>query len=112
MGSPTSRSLNLLKKEGWTPQVVEKWLPYNKVRVDLFGVIDILAIRIGRILGVQTTSSSNVSARVVKSLAEPKLKLFLQAGGRFEVHGWSKKGKHGKRKTWQVRKVVITLKDF
>lgn len=112
MGSPTTRTLALLRKEGWLPQVVEKWLGFAKVRVDLYGGIDLLAIKPGIILGVQATSSSNVSARVAKLLAEPKLKLWLQAGGKLEVWGWSKKGPRGKRKTWQVRKVALILEDY
>jgi hypothetical protein len=44
MSSPTQRSLAECRKRGYTAQVVEKWNSHAKVRVDLFGVIDIVAI--------------------------------------------------------------------
>ncbi len=112
MSSPTSKTLNLLRKEGWQCQVVEKYNAHSHTRLDLFGIIDVLAVRspeqssqwFGKILGVQTTSASNVSARIKKALAEPKLVIWLSAGGLFEIHGWNKKGKKGQRKTYQVTK--------
>lgn len=117
--SPTQRTLALLKAEGWTAAIVEKWNPWAKIRQDLFGCIDILAIipphsiyAKGEIKGVQATSSSNHSARVNKSIAIPALKTWLRAGGVFEVWSWSKKGPRGKRKTWTVKKEAITLKDL
>src|SRR5271167_4627948 len=42
--SPTQRSLKLLRERGWTCQVVERWNQWAKVRQDLFGCLDILAI--------------------------------------------------------------------
>lgn len=112
MGSPTSRSLAVLKKEGYEAQVVERWNPYARVRVDLFGFIDIVAIKDGVIAGVQTTSQSNVGARVKKILAIPQAKLWLLAGGKIIVHGWVKKGKKDARKTWQASVREIMLQDF
>ena len=112
MSSPTSRSLELLKKDGFSAQVVERWNMYAKVRVDLFGFIDIVGIKEGNICGIQTTSSSNMSARVKKILGIPEAKLWLEAGGKIHVHGWSKKGKAEKRKLWQVIIKEITIADF
>lgn len=109
MGSPTSRTLQLLKKEGWTCQVVEKWVPQAFKRIDLFGCIDLLAVKGKVTLGIQATSSGNVSSRVSKSLDEPRLQIWLGAGNKFEVWGWSKKGAKGKRKLWSVRRKEITL---
>ena len=42
--SPTQRSLKLLRDEGYTAQVVERWNPHARVRQDLFGVIDTAAM--------------------------------------------------------------------
>lgn len=42
--SPTRRALAECKRRGWTAQVVEKWIPHTRRRLDLFGVIDIVAI--------------------------------------------------------------------
>jgi len=107
--SPTQRSLKLLRDEGYTVQVVEKWQAFAKKRVDLFGCIDIIAIKDGvtGVLGVQTTSGSNLAAREKKARAIPALTTFLDAGNSFELHGWSKKGKAGKRKLWTVTRKEI-----
>jgi len=111
MTSPTQRTLARLRKDGWTAQVVERWNPYAHIRQDLFGIIDILAIRKDEILGVQATSGSNVPARVKKSLEEGResLERWLLAGGHYEVWGWAKRGARGKRKLWTVRRVRFWL---
>ena len=109
MVSPTQRSLALLRKDGYTAQVVERWNPHAMIRQDLFGCIDILGIRSMAILGVQACAASSASARVKKSMAEPKLKTWLLAGGYFVVQAWGKKGARGARKTWQCRSIWIKL---
>ena len=45
------------------------WNPFAKRRNDLFGCWDVLAIRDGETIAVQTTSRSNVSSRA-KKIAE------------------------------------------
>jgi len=107
LSSPTQRTLAALRADGWVAQVVEHWNAFARIRQDLWGCIDVLAMREGRILGVQATSGTNVQARMKKSMAEPRLKIWLSAGGEFEVWGWRKVGKKGKRKTWQVRREII-----
>ena len=106
MASPTARTLERLRKEGYTCQVVEKWQAFSKRRIDLFGVIDIVGILPGKVgvLGIQATSRGNVNARIAKSLAEPKLLTWLQAKNEFEVWGW------GKLKAgWTLNVVQFTL---
>lgn len=106
MISPTSRSLKLLREQGFTAQVVEKFNPWSKTRIDLFGGIDIIAIHPEHTscLGVQATSRSNITARVRKLDVEPKLKLWKECGNRLEVWGWGKSKKSGK---WEVKIVEI-----
>ena len=101
--SPTQRSLKLLRERGWLCEVVERWNPHAKVRKDLFNVIDIVALSSETIIGVQTTTVSNMAARRAKILAEPAVKRWLRAGGQISLHGWVKAGPRGKPKTWQVR---------
>jgi hypothetical protein len=79
MSSPTARTLAECKKRGWTVQVVEKWNAFAKVRVDLFGFIDLVAMDGKCIYGIQSTSGSNLSARLKKIGAEPRA-LALAAG--------------------------------
>lgn len=111
--SPTSRTLNLLRKRGWTCGIVERYISFIRIRVDLYGFIDIVGIHPKRgILGVQTTTTSNQSARITKILKEPRAKIWLKSGGKIRVMGWSKKGARGKRKTWQVSERNIVLADF
>lgn len=104
MPSPTQRSLAYCRQLGWQAQVVEKWNPHAKIRQDLFGCIDIVACDGENIVGIQSTSRTNVPTRVAKSLAEPKLNRWLKSGGTFQVCGW---GKGGPSKRWQLRVVHI-----
>jgi hypothetical protein len=111
MSSPTQRSLEFCRKQGWIAGVVEKWNPHARIRQDLFGCIDIIVIddlEQGP-LAVQATSGTGHAARRKKSVAEPRLKLWLEAPARFEIWSWSKKGPRGKRKVWTLRREPITL---
>ena len=131
--SPTQRSLKHLRDNGYTSAVVEKWNMHAKIRQDLFGGIDIVALKgeckvvsvFSRkdnmtvhqvhspgVLGVQSTSDANVAARRTKLLALPELRLWVECGNRLAIHGWSKKGARGKRKLWTLREVELTLADF
>ena len=112
--SPTVRSLALLRKNGYTAQVVERYNPYAHVRIDLFGFIDIVAIKEGEdgVVGVQTTTASGFSARYKKILGIPAARIWLEAGNKILLHGWAKKGARGKRKLWQTVDRWIVLDDF
>jgi len=101
--SPTERTLAECKRRGWPCQVVERFCIYSKRRIDLFGIIDILAITPTGILGIQATSGTNHSARVAKADEEPRLLAWLRAGGRFAVWSFAKRGAKGKRKLWHLR---------
>jgi hypothetical protein len=78
--SPTQRSLEKLRQEGYLCQVVEKWNPHARIRQDLFGIGDILAIRDTETLLVQTTSRGNVNARIRKIEESEHLPAILKAG--------------------------------
>lgn len=109
LSSPTQRSLALLRAEGWTVAIVEKWNPHARIRQDLFGCIDLLAIKPGcKPLGIQACAGASHAARRTKSIAEPRLLTWLAAGCDFEVWSWSKRGPRGKRKLWEVRREVLT----
>lgn len=98
--TPTARTLRWLRKQGYTAGVVEKWIPQTRRRVDLFGFIDLIAIKEGETVGVQATSTSNMAARFAKMRELEAMPLWLQAGNKLWIVGWSKKGKAGKRKLW------------
>jgi len=90
--TPTQRSLALLREEGYTVAIVEKWNPHVRIRQDLFGFIDLLAIRKGETLAVQTTSTG-VSSRIKKIMESDYLPKVRDAGWRIVVHGWRKNSK-------------------
>lgn len=88
--SPTQRSLKYLRDQGYKCWIVEHWNAYARKRQDLFGCIDILAIGNGETLAVQTTSRSNVSARVKKIEENEYYPEMVRSGWRVQVQGWGK----------------------
>lgn len=108
--SPTQRSLALLRKSWPMVERTERWNAHAKVRQDLFGFCDCLAVGGDVVLAVQTTSGSNVSARFEKLRYLPKVVHWLQSESRkLHIHGWRKVGERGKRKTWDCRTVELKL---
>lgn len=112
--SPTQRTLAECRKRGIVAQVVERWNPHARVRVDLFGVIDLVAIvpRVvtihgqaiaGQIVGIQACAGASHAERRTKILAEPRARQWVEAGGRLELWSWSKRGDRGKAKRWTLR---------
>ena len=87
--SPTQRSLEYLRDQGYLCAIVEHWNPFARIRQDLWGWADILAIRKNEVLAVQVTASA-VSDRIKKIEAAPTLGIVREAGIRIEVHGWRK----------------------
>ena len=105
MTSPTQRSLKHLREQGHTVAVVERFNPFSKTRLDLFGILDIVSLSPdGETVGVQTTSGSNVSARVSKIAASENLAALRRCGWRLLVHGW-RKNAAGK---WVLREVDVS----
>lgn len=108
--TPTQRSMELCKENGWLCEVVERWIPGTRIRKDLFGFIDAIALIDGKIVGLQITSRSNVSARVKKITLDraDQLRAWLDAGGTVEVWGWGKmKRKDKSGRSWQIRRIPI-----
>ena len=88
--SPTQRSLKLLRDQGYTCAIVEHWNPFAHIRQDLFGFIDIMAIKEGETLGVQTTTLAHQPERVVKIKEHKNYPIVRLAGWKIHVHGWRK----------------------
>lgn len=118
MISPTAKTLERLRNEGWTAQVTERFNVYAKVRQDLFGFCDVLAIHPQwGTLAIQATSATNFSGRRKKVCQEPRARLFLLAGRghhRVEVWGWTKPNirKGGKRRFWKLRRESVQLEEI
>lgn len=101
--SPTQRSLKHLRDQGYRVAITERWNPFAKIRQDLFGFIDLLAIRDGETLAVQTTSAGNMAARVKKIAESEAVGDVRKAGWRVVVHGWRKVGNR-----YQLREVDVS----
>jgi hypothetical protein len=118
--TPTARTLAALRKAGIPAQVVERWVRFGSdptgglcgksgVRKDLFGCIDVIALRDHRIVGIQCCAMSGRAAHLAKIAAEPLAETWRAAGGRLEVWAWRKVKlkRGGKAVRWQVE--VTTL---
>lgn len=88
--TPTERTLKKLRADGWLPAVVEKWNSHVRIRQDLYGFIDVLAVREGETLAVQACSGGDVSTRVRKIADHDNVDAVRKAGWRIEVWGWRK----------------------
>lgn len=93
--SPTQLSLRYMRKQNYKTGIVEHWNSFAHIRQDLFGWIDIVCVGNGKIVGIQTTSRSNMEARRKKARGNAALKMWLDAGGLLYIHGWAKvKGRY------------------
>lgn len=88
--SPTQLTLKLLRDEGWTVEVVERWILGANIRKDLFGFIDLVALKGDMTLGVQATSYSNMGARIKKIENAELLSQVRRASWHLWVIGWRK----------------------
>ena len=100
MSSPTQRTLKHLRDGGYRAEVVERWNPHARVRHDLFNIIDVLAVNDSEVVAVQTTSASNMKARINNIGEADILPLLLKLEWRVIVHGW-KKNKQTNR--WELK---------
>ena len=66
--SPTARTLERLRRDGYLSQVVERWNPHARIRQDLFGVIDVIGINDNETIGVQATTMSGRSSHIKKMM--------------------------------------------
>ncbi len=108
MTSPTQLSLAELRKRGYMAAVVEKFNSFIKIRQDLWGFGDILAVHPIKkdFLIIQATPDTGGQFSKHKMKCEEKrdkIDIWKQAGGRFEIWAWAKKGKAKTRKLWTVR---------
>lgn len=106
---PAQRTLKYLRSIGYEAQVVERWNSFAKIRQDLFGWIDVVAVasEIPGALGVQTTTKHNAAARLHKALGNKALVAWVKSGNRLVIHGWIKRGNR-----WEVDCRPVTLADL
>ena len=100
--SPVQRTLAELRKRGFTAAVVERWNPHAKIRQDLFGLIDVVAVCPDSqiVWGIQVCGGNgDLAAHFAKAEASPHFAA-VSAGFAFQVWTWRKLGARGKRKLW------------
>lgn len=88
--SPTKRSLDHMRKLGYTCAIVEHWNAFVRQRKDLFGFIDVLCLKDGETVAVQTTSSDHVAHRAAKIAESEHVDAVRKAGWKIVIHGWRK----------------------
>ncbi len=112
MSSPYAKSKQRLEKIGYRVGKCEHWNHFAKIRQDLYGCIDLIAMRPGEaLLAVQPTDITSVSKRMAK--AHQTAIDWVSTGNRFEVHGWTAKSKKPPRvmamrqdgSWWDVNKI-------
>lgn len=95
-----------LKATGYRVGNVERWISHIKRRVDLFGIIDVIAISNERTVGVQSTSIDHrqdhfekiywspvedEDGKVIAKTPNENTKAWLQAGRELMLICWAKK---------------------
>jgi hypothetical protein len=107
--SPTQLTLRKLKTDGWTTlAIVEHWNPFARIRQDLFGCIDILALKDGDTLAIQCTTYNNRWARVKKISENDHIANMRKCNWSIEVWGWRK----NKSNKWEVDVIECFLKKI
>ena len=86
--TPTQLSLAMLREDGWFCWITEHWNSFSRTRQDLWGFVDIIALKPGQILGVQTTTATNMSARIKKIADHENVGKVRDANIMIHVHGW------------------------
>ena len=84
------RAINKLEALGWMAADVEKWNAHSRKSSDLFGFIDVLAIRESQTLALQVTSDDHVADRKEKIMDKDHFHTLvecLRAGWMVEVWG-------------------------
>lgn len=108
----TQMTMKQLREWGYTAQVVERWCNYSRRRIDLFGVVDIVAFHPDAgIIFVQSTSGSCHAARRTKIEQSDEAKGLIDAGGVLELWSWAKRGDRGKAKRWTLRRETFKRLD-
>jgi hypothetical protein len=111
--SPTLRTQNYLRERGLLIAKTEHYNWHAKVRVDLWGFVDTLALdpapaAVSRVLAIQSTTHDHHSHRVTKIL-EHENTLTVLRHVEVEVWSWGKQGARGKKKEWTLRRTGFSF---
>jgi hypothetical protein len=118
MTSRLERTTAILRQHGIKYWKTEVWNAFARrgdgkrgMKVDLFNIIDILALD-GGIVGIQVCGNDYMDhVRKVREDEAENTRAWLEAGGRLEIHAWRKvKVKRGgKAMQWKPRVADVML---
>ena len=87
MANPDNRSKRYWEKQGYLVGKVERRNGY--VAYDLFGFLDLIAIKPGEpVIGIQCTSNAHMSDRTAKVVEHENYAFVKDCGWRIVVQGW------------------------
>ena len=108
--STVKLSLDHLRALGYVVEVVERWVPDPaggvRVRRDLFGILDLVALRGDETLGVQTTTRGELARRARKIAESEHVGALREAGWTLTVHGWHQP--RGPRTRWELEELDVS----
>lgn len=110
--SSNERSLIHTRKLGWPAAIVESpWNPHSRVRQDLFGFLDLLALTGNGLMGIQACRGNDAAKHRRKIEAEPNVRHWLTENLLLELWAWSKRKvkRGGKQMTWSLRREAAFL---
>ena len=110
MVTTAARSRDYMRELGYIAECVEHRRG-QFIRVDLFGIGDVLAYKKDKIIGpeiimIQAYHKKEKKGHAHLNSKHEKISGWLDAGGRFEHHLWGFKTKKG-RKFWSVERIRI-----
>ncbi len=108
--TPTEKTMAWLRGQGYVVAKVEQTVSRFRPTVDLFGCIDVVALKPGvpGVLGVQATTDRHLAERVAKVKAEPRADVWVACRNKLLVVGWALRGEPGKRKVWTPKVVDLS----
>jgi len=85
----TARTLKYLRDQGFKCGMVERFNSFTKQRFDLFGIIDIIAIKEHLVVGVQSCGQA-YSEHYKKMITSESSIDWLESGSELMLIGWRK----------------------
>ena len=118
MSSPTEKTLAHLREKGYYLWCVERYIKqagrFGK-KIDLFHIIDYIAIKKGEVVGVQSTGTDFLG-HDKKLMGEQRdnTVAWLESGAKLVLYGWRKvkEKRGGKRMIYKPRIKWYSLEDF
>lgn len=109
-----TKTCEVMRLRGFLIEACQVWNSWSGTRKDLFGLFDYMAVHpeARGIVGVQTSTMTNLSGHVRKAHEQPALVPWLASGGRFVLHMWAKPGHWvAEKRLWTLLEIELGLVD-